>query len=29
MMKAADKAMIPIAYDEDDLERDFAFVKGQ
>ncbi len=29
MMKEADKALIPIAYDEDDLGRDFAFVKGQ
>ncbi len=29
MMQEADKASIPIAYDEEDLERDLAFVKGQ
>lgn len=29
MMKEADNASIPIAYDEEDLERDLAFVKDQ
>ena len=29
MMKEADKASIPIAYDEEDLERDLAFVKDR
>ncbi len=29
MMREADKGQIPIAYDEEDLERDLAFVKGQ
>jgi len=29
MMREADKAQIPIAYDEEDLEHDFAFVRDK